>query len=167
MTNRSSEIILRLYLALVRLHLDYAAQFWSHYYSKDIGSLEAVQRIMTKMIQELRNLPYKDRLKHLNLHSLERKMARGDMIEVLKWVKGTSKENIDQVLKISSQDRTRGNGYKLENLRFRIDLGRYWFTNRLVNDWNRLGRHVVNAESIGSFKKWLDESMDRDDRWDG
>ena len=60
-TNRSSEVILR-YLALVRLHLDYAAQFWSPYYRNDIGSLEAVQRRMTK-IQGLRNLPYKDRLK--------------------------------------------------------------------------------------------------------
>ena len=66
-TNRSSEVILRLNLALVRPHLDYAAQFWSPYYRKDIGSLEAVQRRMTKMIQGLRNLPYKDRLKRLNL----------------------------------------------------------------------------------------------------
>ena len=64
----------------------------------------------------------------------------------------------------SSQDRTRGNRYKLEKLRFRINLGRYWFTNRVVNDWNRLGRHVVSGESIGSFKRRLDESMDGDDR---
>ena len=42
MTNRSSEIILRLCLALVRHHLDYAAQFWSPNYGKDIGSLETV-----------------------------------------------------------------------------------------------------------------------------
>ncbi|ORD92756.1 hypothetical protein ECANGB1_578, partial [Enterospora canceri] len=166
-TNRSSEVILRLYLALVRPHLDYAAQFWSPYYRKDIGSLEAVQRRMTKMIQGLRNLPYKDRLKRLNLHSLERKRARRDMIEVFKWVKGINKGNIDQVLEFSSQDRTRGNGYKLEKLRFRTDIGRYWFTNRVVNDWNRLDRHVVSAESIGSFKRRLDQSMDRDDRWDG
>ncbi len=62
---------------------------------------------------------------------------------------------------------TRGNGYKLEKLRFRTDVGRYWFTNRVVNDWNRLGRHVVSGETIGSFKKRLDECMDRDDRWVG
>ena len=166
-TNRTSEVILRLYLALVRPHLDYAVQFWSPYYRKDIESLEAVQRRMTKMIQGLRNLPYKDRLKCLNLHSLERRRARGDMIEVYKWVKGINKGNIDQVIEISSQDRTRGNGYKLEKLRFRTDVGRYWFMNRVVNDWNRLGRHVVSAETIGSFKKRLDECMDRDDRWVG
>ena len=126
-TNRSSEVILRLYLALVRSHLDYPVQFWSPY-RKDIGSLEAVQRRMTKIIQGLRNLSYKDRLKSLNLHFLERR-ARGDMIEVFKWIKGINKRNIDQVLETSSQERTHANGYKLEKLRFRTDLGRYWFTN--------------------------------------
>ena len=34
------------------------------------------------------------------------------MIEVFKWVKGINKGSIDQVLEISSQDRTRGSGYK-------------------------------------------------------
>ncbi len=75
-----------------------------------------------------------------------------------------NKGNIDQVMEISSQDRTRGNGYRLEKLRFRTDVGRYWFTNRVVNNWNRLGRHVGSGETIGSFKKRLDECMDRDDR---
>ena len=88
MTNRTLEVIRRSYLALVRLDLVYAVLFWCPYYRKDIESLEAVQRRMTKMILGRRNLPYKDRLNQLNLHSLERRRARGDMIEVYKWVKG-------------------------------------------------------------------------------
>ena len=59
------------------------------------------------------------------------------------------------------------NGYKLEKHRFRTDRGRHWFTKRVVNDWNRLSGHVVSGESIGSFKRRLDECMDGDDRWDG
>ena len=87
------------------------------------------------------------------------------MTELYKWVKGINMENIDQVIEISSQDRTCGNGYKLEKLRFRADMSRHCFTNRVVSDWNSLGRQVVSAESIGSFKKKrLDECMDRDDR---
>ena len=89
------------------------------------------------------------------------------MIEVYKWIKKINKGNIDQILKNGSQDRTRGNGYKLEKLRFRTDIGRYWFTNRVMNDWNRLGRYVVSAESIGNFKRRLNESMDRDEGWEG
>ena len=59
------------------------------------------------------------------------------MIEVFKCVKEINKGNMDQVLEIiySSPDRIRGIGYKLEKkLRFRTDLGRYWFTNRVMND---------------------------------
>ena len=59
--------------------------------------MEAVQRRMTKMIQWLINLAYKDRLKLLNLHSIERRRARGDIIETFKWGKGINKGNIDQV----------------------------------------------------------------------
>ena len=40
-----------------------------------------------------------------------------------------------------------------EKLRFTTDIDRHWFTNRVVNDWNRLGRHVVIAELIGSSKR--------------
>ena len=46
----------------------------------DIDKLEAVQRGMTKMIQGIRNLTYKDRLKHLNLYSLVRHRVKGDAI---------------------------------------------------------------------------------------
>ena len=72
-----------------------------------------------------------------------------------------------QVMGISTQDSTRGNGYKLEK---NLDSGPSWVdigSLTVVNDWNRLGKHVVSAESIGSFKRQLDECMDRDDRWDG
>ena len=57
------------------------------------------------------------------------------------------------VFVINSQGRTRSNGYKLDKPRFRTERGRHWFTNRVVNDWNRLDKYVVSAESIGSFKK--------------
>ena len=48
----------------------------------DIGLLESVYRTMTKMIEGMRNFLYERRLKLLNLHSLERRRVRGDLIEV-------------------------------------------------------------------------------------
>ena len=163
-SNKSAEVLLQLYLALVRPHLDYAVQFWCPYYRMDINSLESVQRRMTKMIPGLRNLPYQDRLKKLNLHSLERRRVRGDMIEVFKWVKGINKGDIDKVLIISEQDRTRSNGFKLDKFRFRREIGRNWFTNRVVDEWNKLSNFVVSAGTLESFKRRLDRFMD-DREW--
>ena len=68
-------------------------------------------------IQAIRNLTYKDRLKHLNLHSLERHRARGGMIEVFKWVKGFNKGDINKVLIVKKKVRTLTNGLKLDKFR--------------------------------------------------
>ena len=51
--NRSTDVILRLYLALVRPYLDYVVQFWSLYYRMDIVKQEAIQRRMTKIIDRI------------------------------------------------------------------------------------------------------------------
>ena len=64
------EVILKLYLALVSPHLDYAVQFCSLYYRIDIILLELVQRRINKMIEDSYFI-YKRRLKFLKLHSLE------------------------------------------------------------------------------------------------
>ena len=74
--SRSAKVILKLYLALVRSHLDYAVQFGSPYYRMDIGLLESVQRRMTKMIEGIRNFSYERRLKLLKLHLQERRRVK-------------------------------------------------------------------------------------------
>ena len=51
---------------------------------------------------------------------------------------------------------------ELENLRKL--LGKNWFSDRVVDDWNRPSNQVVNAESLGSFKRRLDSFMDEDDK---
>ncbi len=87
------------------------------------------------------------------------------MIEVYKWMRGFNTGDIDKVLMVSGPGRTRSNGFKLEKFRFNKDIGKNWFTNRVVYEWNRLSSHVVSGNTIDTFKKRLDKFMDGEGRF--
>ena len=92
-TYKDKSLIVPLYKAIVRPHLEYCIQAWSPYLRKDIDMLEKIQRRATKLIPGLRDLRYEERLKECGLTTLETRRLRGDQIEVFKILNGY--ENID------------------------------------------------------------------------
>ena len=158
---KEKELIIPLYKTIVRPHLEYCIQAWRPYRKKDIDILERVQRRATKMIQKLRNISYEMRLKECGLTTLETRRLRGDQIEVFKILNGY--ENIDRNIffSVKEERRTRGHGVTLAKKQCRLDIRKFSFSQRTVNEWNRLSADCVSASSVNMFKNKIDMYLRR------
>ncbi len=123
---------------------------------KDIAKLEAVQRRATKMITSLRNKLYEERLARLHLSSLEKRRLRGKIIECFKMLKWFVNVDASKMFSIDNTLRTRSNGVKLRCKQVQLDCTKFFFTNDMVREWNKLPPSAVQCDTINSFKNKLD-----------
>ena len=72
------------------------------------------------------------------------------------YLKGSYRKEGDKLFSRVCGDRTRGNGFKLKEGGFRLDIKKKCFTVRVVRQWNRLPREVVEAPSLETFRVRLD-----------
>lgn len=152
------ETLLVLYKTLVRPILDYGNLIWFPTLKKDIRAIENVQRRITKVLPELSNLCYEERLQRLSLSTLLYRRNRMDMIQVFKIA-----HNIDDIsmngLFEFSDTQTRGNSMKLKKPRALKTFRKNSFCVRTINKWNSLPDDIVNSKTVLCFKTTYDRYM--------
>ena len=111
------------------------------------------------MIPELRDLSYESRLLQCGLTTLETRRLRGDQIEVFKIVNSYDDVGRNMFFKLKEGSRTRGHKAALVKEQCRLDMRKYSFSQRVINEWNKLPNDCVNASSVNMFKNRIDRYM--------
>lgn len=142
----------KLYKSLVRPHLEYGNVIWCPRYKKDINAIESIQRRATKLLPELKNLPYHERLNHLKLPTPSFRRHRGDVIQVFKLLNGMEDINYNTFFELSEVSYTRGHRLKLKKQNASKDIRKHFFSQRIINPWNSLPENMITAATINQFK---------------
>ena len=131
---------------------------------KYINIIDNVQNHATKLVEGISDIPYKERLKKLELPTLVCRRARGDMIELYKHFHIYHKDSLSTSFKPCERT-SRKHGFQLHILKPNdgicgLQANSLYF--RTAKIWNNLPKHVVDAKNINNFRKMLDEHWNHD-----
>jgi len=152
---KSPDVMLRLYKSMVRPHVEYCTVAWSPHYIEDKQLIEKIQRRFVKVISWFRDKSYEEGLRILRLNTLEGRRNRADLIFLFKMYKGLTRPPFDLLFQLTKHDRTRGHTIKLTKHCSNRDVRLYFFSERVINNWNNLDQSVTEAGCVDTFKRRL------------
>ena len=100
-----------------------------------------------------------DRLRELGLLTLEKRRLRGGLIAAFQYLQGDYGKAGEGPFAWECSDRTKGNGFKLKEGRYRLDIRKKFSTVRVARHWDRLPREAEDAPSMEVFKGRLDGAL--------
>ena len=163
-----SDMFNMLYKALVRPQVEYATPVWCPTLKMDINAIEKVQHRATKLVPEIANLSYEERLKHLKLPTLQYRRLRQDLIFIYKHTQNLIDLDTrthcpvcihnQDMLPPSLSQRTRGHNHKFQ-VQHHQGIRNKFLTSRCIPTWNNLKCDTVNATSINRFKNLLSTDL--------
>ena len=159
------ETFKNLYTSFVRPHLEYANPVWSPHLRKHIKMLESVQERATKSVDTMKNLDYSERLKKLDLPTLQFRRQRGDMIQVWKHFNMYDRATLPPSFRPITRA-TRKHPYQLTRNRPKdgargVQSNSFYY--RIARSWNNLDRSVVEAPTTNCFKARIDAAWKNKD----
>ncbi|KAJ7409040.1 hypothetical protein WISP_116894 [Willisornis vidua] len=110
------------------------------------------------MVKGLEKKLYEEQLRVVGLFSLEKRRQGKPRCSYNFLVRGSEGAGID-LFSVVTSDRTQGNGLKMCQERFNLNIRKRFFTQRVIEFWNRLLREVVTEPSLTEFKKCLDDTL--------
>ncbi len=147
---------LKLYKTMIRPSLEYANTIWSPQFKRQSVEIEKVQRRATKILKNLKNLTYSERLDKLKLPSLKFRRIRGDLIQAFKIINNIDNVDKDLFFTFRSDDRTRNSENKLYKKFTKSRIRSSFFSERVVNYCNSLSSAARSAKDLLTFKRQID-----------
>ena len=160
---RDKTVFLNLYKQRVRPILEFCSSVWNPWLTGDIESLEKVQKKAIRNITGLKGKTYEEKLKELNILSLKDRRLKTDLIQVFKIL--NKKDDVDPSNWFQTYDengrttRLANCRQNLKKARCRLDIRKYFFSQRVIDDWNALPTDVKTQTTVNGFKKRLDAEL--------
>jgi hypothetical protein len=150
------DVFLQLYKSLVRPILEYGNVIWFPRLIRQSADIEGVQRRATKLIYDIKELSYEERLKFLNLPSLKARRVRGDLIQTYKIFNKVDDIDTACFFDFPITNITRNSTDKIQKKHYNTNLRKYSFSNRVIDLWNKLTTNIKRAPSVNAFKNLID-----------